>query len=198
MDSTKRIGYKEERFPMPDLLVVQVESFKKFLQKDIPPNKRSKEGLQGVFLETFPIEDIHGRYVIEFVSYRVGNPKYSPDESKAKKLTYAVPVWVTLRLLAKDPETGQLKEATQQEVYLCDLPYMTDRGTFIVNGVERVIVNQLHRSPGVYLRLNTRVQLHIEPFLYLTEVRGLSSPLMEQRSSESPYQREEEFRLQGF
>ncbi len=150
MESTKRIGYKEERFPMPDLLVVQVESFKKFLQKDIPPNKRSKEGLQGVFLETFPIEDIHGRYVIEFVSYRVGDPKYSPDDSKAKKLTYAVPVWVTLRLLTKDEESGQLKEATQQEVYLCDLPYMTDRGTFIVNGVERVIVNQLHRSPGVY------------------------------------------------
>jgi DNA-directed RNA polymerase subunit beta len=152
----KRIGLQEERVPMPDLLVVQVESFKNFLQEDVPPEKRKKEGLQGVFLESFPIEDIHGKYVLEFVKYRVGVPKYTPDEAKRKNLTYSAPLWATFRLLRRDEETGELRDAIEQEVYLCDIPYMASGGTFIINGIERVVVNQLHRSPGVYYELEAK------------------------------------------
>lgn len=156
MGRIKRIGYHEERVPMPNLLVVQVESFKKFLQEDVPPEKREKEGLQSVFLETFPIEDIHGKYVLEFVKYRVGLPQYTPEEAKRKKLTYSAPLWATFRLIRKDEETGKIKDQVEQEVYLCDIPYMTPGGTFIINGIERVVVNQLHRSPGVYYELESK------------------------------------------
>ena len=141
---------------MPNLLLIQKESYRRFLQEDVRPSERTSEGLQGVFQEIFPIEDVHGRYSLEFVSYRVGAPKQTPEEAKNKKLTYAVPIWATLRLVRRDPETGQLKDLVTQDVYLCDLPYMTDRGTFVINGIERVVVNQLHRSPGVYYDIETR------------------------------------------
>ncbi len=155
MAGIKRVGYKKERYPMPNLLVVQVESFQQFLQEKVPPNKRKPEGLEGVFRETFPIEDVHGKYSLEFISYRVGAPKSTPDEAKKKNLTYSVPIWAKLRLVKKAEETGKVEAAIEQEVYLCDLPYMTPRGTFIINGIERVVVNQLHRSPGVYYEIET-------------------------------------------
>jgi len=151
----KRVGYKKERYPMPDLLVVQVESFRQFLQEKVPPQKRKAEGLEGVFRENFPIEDVHGKYSLEYLNYRIGAPKSTPDEAKKKNLTYSVPVWATLRLVRKAEETGKVEAAIEQEVYLCDLPYMTDWGTFIINGIERVVVNQLHRSPGVYYEIET-------------------------------------------
>ncbi len=153
----ERIGYKEERYPMPHLLVVQVESFKNFLQETTPPKKRKEEGLQAVFLEIFPIEDIHGKYSLEFIEYRIGAPKYTVEEAKKKNLTYSAPLWVKLRLVKKEPDTGKVIDTTEQEVYLCDLPYMTPNGTFIINGVERVVVNQLHRSPGVYLEILRKI-----------------------------------------
>ncbi len=155
MQTVKRKYFKKERIPLPDLLVVQVESFKRFLQEDVPPDKREKKGLQGVFLESFPIEDIHGRHSLEFVEYRVGKPKYTPEEAKRKKLTHSAPLWATLRLVKKD-SSGKVESVIKQEVYLCDLPYMTERGTFIINGIERVVVNQLHRSPGVYYSISTK------------------------------------------
>ncbi len=138
---------------MPHLLVVQVESFKQFLQENVPPRRRQEEGLQSVFLEIFPIEDIHGKYSLEFIEYRVGAPKYTVEEAKKKNLTYSAPLWVKLRLVKKNPENGEIIDTVEQEVYLCDLPYMTPNGTFIINGIERVVVNQLHRSPGVYLEI---------------------------------------------
>jgi DNA-directed RNA polymerase subunit beta len=156
LNITDRVGYKAELFPIPDLLVVQVESFCKFLQDDAPPDERKNEGLQSVFNECFPIEDVHGKYSLELKSYRVGIPRYSTEETKRKKLTYSAPLWVNMRLVTKNPETGKVEAAIEQEVYLCDLPYMTERGTFIINGIERVVVNQLHRSPGVYYEIDTK------------------------------------------
>ncbi len=158
----ERIGYQGEVQPIPHLLVVQMESFREFLQADVPPEKRKDEGLQGVFKELFPIEDIHGRYKLQFVKYRVGAPKLTVEEAKRKNLTYSVPLWVTLVLEQYDPETNQKipEHDIKQEVYLCDLMYMTPNGTFIINGTERVVVNQLHRSPGVYLEKSGRGDSH--------------------------------------
>jgi DNA-directed RNA polymerase subunit beta len=120
-----RKGFKDERVPLPDLLVVQVESFKRFLQEGIPPKKREKKGLQGVFLESFPIEDVQGRHSLEFVEYEVGTPKYTPEEAKRKKLTYSAPLWAKLRLVRKNPSKnggGEVESAIEQKVYLCELP----------------------------------------------------------------------------
>ncbi len=156
----QRKGYKEEAYPMPHLLVVQVESFRQFLQADVPPERRRDEGLQAVFKEMFPIEDIHGRYSLEFISYEVGSPKYTVEEAKEKNLTYSIPIWANLELVVKDPEEKDpdraVKHRIRQRVYLCDLVAMTPNGTFIVNGTERVVVNQLHRSPGVYFQKGER------------------------------------------
>jgi DNA-directed RNA polymerase subunit beta len=143
-------------FPIPDLLVVQVESFKRFLQDKVAPEKRLNEGLQFVFNECFPIEDVHGKYSLDLKGYRVGVPRYSTEETKRKKLTYSAPLWVNMHLVTKNPETKKVEAAIEQEVYLCELPMMTERGTFIINGIERVVVNQLHRSPGVYYEIDTR------------------------------------------
>lgn len=154
----QRLGYKGESYPIPNLLVVQKESFEEFLQADVPPEKRKDEGLQSVFNELFPIEDIHGRYKLQFVRYRVGEPRQSIEEAKRKNLTYSLPVWATLVLEKYDPSKSKEipEEQVEQEVYLCDMMAMTPNGTFIINGTERVIVNQLHRSPGVYFEKSRR------------------------------------------
>jgi len=149
-----RIGMPKERYPMPNLLVVQRESFGDFLQENVSPEKRKNRGLQAVFREIFPVEDLKGEYRVEFVSYRVGEPRFTPEECKRKNLTYAVPLWVTLRVVRL--ENGEVVDQNEQEVYFADFPYMTPWGTFIVNGVERVIVSQIHRSPGVYFEVETR------------------------------------------
>jgi DNA-directed RNA polymerase subunit beta len=134
----------------PDLLNVQIESFEHFLQERIPPHKRKNKGLQQVFLMNFPIMDTRENFLLEFVEYYVEKPKYTVRECQERGLTFAVPLKAKLRLSTK-AETGEgYSDTIEEVVYLGNLPYMTDRGTFIINGAERVIVSQLHRSPGVF------------------------------------------------
>ena len=136
----------------PDLLDIQRNSFREFLQEDVPPDKREEKGLQAVFLATFPILDSRENFILDFVEYYLDKPKYTVQECRERGLTYAVPLKAKMRLSIKDTtgETDNYTETIEQDVYLGNLPYMTPRGTFIINGAERVIVNQLHRAPGVF------------------------------------------------
>ncbi|MBI4429102.1 MAG: DNA-directed RNA polymerase subunit beta [Ignavibacteriales bacterium] len=134
----------------PDLLNVQTDSFNNFLQTDIPPRRRKKIGLQQVFEMNFPITDARENFLLEFVEYYVEKPKYSVVECQERGLTYAVPLKAKLRLSSKKEGSKEFTDTIEQEVYLGNLPAMTYRGTFIINGAERVIVSQLHRSPGVF------------------------------------------------
>ncbi|PEN14729.1 DNA-directed RNA polymerase subunit beta [Longibacter salinarum] len=136
----------------PDFLDVQIRAYHDFVQDNVPPEDRSDdEGLQAVFHEHFPIKDSRERYTLEFISYELDAPKHTIEECIAQGLTYSVPLKATLRLSSKEEDgEDEAIEAIEQEVYLGTLPYMTERGTFIVNGAERVIVSQLHRSPGVF------------------------------------------------
>ncbi len=136
----------------PDFLNVQVESFESFLQEKVPPAERENKGLQQVFLTNFPILDARENYILEFIEYFIEKPKYSINECQERGLTFAVPLKARLRLSSKDqdPSSADYFESVEQEVYLGNLPYMTEKGTFIINGAERVIVSQLHRSPGVF------------------------------------------------
>jgi DNA-directed RNA polymerase subunit beta len=137
---------------IPNLLAVQLDSFRDFLQVDVPPEKRGRKGLQAVFQDVFPISDARGNFSLEFVSYKIGAPKYTVEECQERDLTYAVPLKATLRLVVWESAEGEkrMKNVIEQEVYLGELPYITEGGTFIINGAERVIVSQLHRSPGVF------------------------------------------------
>ncbi|MEW5702660.1 MAG: DNA-directed RNA polymerase subunit beta [Candidatus Zixiibacteriota bacterium] len=139
---------------MPNLLDVQLESYAAFLQPDVPPEKRKKEGLQEIFLSVFPITDVHENFQLEFVQYSVGRPRYSLSECKERNMTYAAPLKATLRLISKEADavTGakKVKDVLEQDVFLGELPLIAPRGTFIIHGAERVIVSQLHRSPGVF------------------------------------------------
>ena len=138
--------------PIPDLLDIQIKSFNEFLQADILPDKRKLQGLQEVFLSLFPITDSRENFLLEFVEYDVDAPKYTMEECRERGVTYAVPLKAKLRLSIKDAysEKTNYIDTLEQVVYLGNFPYMTDRGTFIINGAERIIVNQLHRSPGVF------------------------------------------------
>ncbi len=133
----------------PDLLEVQLKSFREFMQLDTPPERRKEEGLHKVFQENFPITDARENFVLEFLDYYIDPPKYSIDECKDRGLTYAVPLKAKLYLYCTDPENDDF-EPVVQEVYLGNIPYMSGSGTFVINGAERVIVSQLHRSPGVF------------------------------------------------
>jgi DNA-directed RNA polymerase subunit beta len=138
---------------IPNLLAVQLDSFRDFLQLEIAPEKRDKKGLQAVFQDIFPISDARGNFSLEFVSFKIGNPKYTVEECQERDLTFAVPLKATLRLVVW--ESGgdgekKMKNVIEQEVYLGELPFITEGGTFVINGAERVIVSQLHRSPGVF------------------------------------------------
>ena len=135
---------------MPDLLNVQIDSFNNFLQTDVTPHRRKKAGLQQVFEMNFPIMDARENFLLEFVEYYVEKPKYSVVECQERGLTYAVPLKAKLRLSAKKEGGKEFTDTIEQEVYLGNLPAMTYRGTFIINGAERVVVSQLHRSPGVF------------------------------------------------
>ena len=147
---------KVERYP--DLLNVQLQSYKDFLQEDAIPSERKPMGLQLAFMNNFPIEDSSDTLQLEFVEYNIERPKYSEDECRERELTYAKPLKAKLRLVSKvDPTSEDFIDTIEQEVYLGNIPSMTPRGTFIINGAERVIVSQLHRSPGVFLWMN---QLH--------------------------------------
>ncbi len=137
---------------MPDLLDIQIRSFKDFLQDDILPGKRKRQGLQEVFESLFPISDSRENYLLEYVEYYVDPPKFAVEECRERGVTYAVPLKAKLRLSVRDSysEKPSYIDTLEQVVYLGNFPYMTDRGTFIINGAERIIVNQLHRSPGVF------------------------------------------------
>jgi DNA-directed RNA polymerase subunit beta len=136
---------------VPDLLAVQKESFAQLLQADIPAEKRVSDGLQAVFEEVFPITDVKENYSLEFVRYAIGEPKYTVEECMERDMTYAAPLKATLRLVMKEDVEGEkkIKAVTEKEVFLGEIPLLTDLGTFVINGAERVIVSQLHRSPGV-------------------------------------------------
>jgi DNA-directed RNA polymerase subunit beta len=132
----------------PLLLKMQKDSFSEFLQLDVPPEKRKFQGLEGAFKDIFPLTNSDESLILEYVSYSFGEPKYSIEESIAKDATYALPLKVKLRLMHKK-EDGQEKELSEQDVYFGDVPLMTDTATFVINGAERVVVSQIHRSPGV-------------------------------------------------
>ncbi|MFQ5570675.1 MAG: DNA-directed RNA polymerase subunit beta [Rhodothermales bacterium] len=135
----------------PDFLEVQLKAFDDFVQADVPPEERRDAGLQSVFNEHFPITDSRDRYTLEFIEFGLDAPKHSVEECVAQGLSFSVPLKAKLRLSSKeDEDEDEAEEAIEQEVYLGNLPYMTGRGTFVINGAERVVVSQLHRSPGVF------------------------------------------------
>lgn len=135
----------------PDFLEVQLRAFHEFVQDDVPPEDREDTGLQSVFNEHFPITDSRERYTLEFIHYGLDAPKHSVEECIAQGLSFSVPLKAKLRLSSKeDEDEDEAEEAIEQEVYLGNLPFMTNRGTFVINGAERVVVSQLHRSPGVF------------------------------------------------
>lgn len=150
----KSFGRVEEIAPMPNLIELQKSSYEKFLQREITFNEREEFGLQEVFKSTFPISDYAGKSHLEFVKYDFEAPKYEEDECRQRGLTYASPLKVTLRLVCwdidEDSGAKSIRDIKEQDVFMGDMPLMTDNGTFIVNGVERVIVSQMHRSPGVF------------------------------------------------
>ncbi|MEX0780857.1 MAG: DNA-directed RNA polymerase subunit beta [Balneolales bacterium] len=133
----------------PDFLDIQLESFRKFTQWNIAPEDRKEQGLQQIFMEHFPITDSREQNILEFLYFTIDTPKYNIRECQDRGLTYSLPLKAKLRLSAID-QTDEASETIEQEVFLGDLPWMTERGTFVINGSERVIVSQLHRSPGVF------------------------------------------------
>jgi DNA-directed RNA polymerase subunit beta len=133
----------------PNLLSIQTDSFEDFLQLQVLPSKRESKGLQAVFGSNFPIFDNKENYRLDFIEYNIEKPRYSVQECLERGLTYSAPLKSKLRLSTKDPETEEFVNSVEQEVYLGNLPFMTESGTFIINGAERVVVSQLHRSPGV-------------------------------------------------
>ncbi|MBT7451389.1 MAG: DNA-directed RNA polymerase subunit beta, partial [Rhodospirillaceae bacterium] len=139
---------------MPNLIEVQKSSYDTFLRVGAPKEEREVSGLQEVFKSVFPIKDFSGKGELEFVSYDLEQPKYDVDECRQRGLTFSAPLKVTLRLVVWDidEETGarSVRDIKEQDVYMGDMPLMTDNGTFIINGTERVIVSQMHRSPGVF------------------------------------------------
>ncbi|WKN32022.1 DNA-directed RNA polymerase subunit beta [Porifericola rhodea] len=148
---TERVNFASIKTVLdyPDFLDVQVKSFKDFLQIETPAERRSNEGLFKVFSENFPISDSRENFVLEFIDYVIDPPKYSVDESIDRGLTFSVPLKAKLRLSCNDEDNEDF-ETIEQEVFLGNIPYMTEKGSFIINGAERVIVSQLHRSPGVF------------------------------------------------
>jgi len=139
---------------IPNLINIQKQSYEKFLQADVAPDKREDVGLQGVFKSVFPIRDFNETSSLEFVSYNLERPKYDVDECHQRGMTYSAPIKVVVRLVVwdKDEETGaqSIRDVKEQEVYFGEIPLMTQNGTFIINGTERVVVSQLHRSPGAF------------------------------------------------
>ena len=150
----KNFGKIQEIAQMPNLIEVQRTSYDQFLQLDKPEVGRKDEGLEAVFRQVFPIKDFSESSLLEYVDYHFEEPKYDVEECQQRSMTYAAPLKVTLRLIVfdVDQETGakSVKDIKEQDVYMGDVPFMTENGTFVVNGTERVIVSQMHRSPGVF------------------------------------------------
>ena len=149
--SSNRIDFSKLKnlVEYPDFLDVQLRSYKDFFQLETPPEKRDNEGLFKVFKENFPISDSRENFVLEFIDYTVDPPKYSVGECIDRGLTYSLPLKAKLRLICNDEDNDDF-ETIEQEVFLGNIPYMTNKGSFVINGAERVIVSQLHRSPGVF------------------------------------------------
>ena len=149
--SNQRINFSsiKKSLDYPDFLEVQLKSFKDFFQLDTPPEKRKNDGLYRVFAENFPITDTRNNFNLEFLDYYIDPPRYSIQECVERGLTYSVPLKAKLKLYCTDPDHEDF-DTVIQDVYLGPIPYMTEKGTFVINGAERVVVSQLHRSPGVF------------------------------------------------
>ena len=146
-----RVNFARVKNPMPypDFLDVQLQSFRDFLQLDTPPEERKKDGLYKVFSENFPITDTRNNFTLQFLDYFIDPPRYTIEECLERGLTYSVPLKAKMKLFCTDPEHTDF-ETIVSDVFLGTIPYMTSNGTFIINGAERVVVSQLHRSPGVF------------------------------------------------
>ncbi|MCY3774075.1 MAG: DNA-directed RNA polymerase subunit beta, partial [Gemmatimonadetes bacterium] len=163
MDKTQITRHDFSKLPsiieMPNLLAVQIDSFNAFLQADVPVSERRNQGLQAVFLDIFPITDIHEHFSLEFIEYMLGEPKYTVLECQERGMTYAIPLKARLRLVIREEGSGadekKVKDIIEQTVFLGELPLITEKGTFIINGAERVIVSQLQRSYGVFFSEET-------------------------------------------
>jgi len=165
-NNSKRINFSSRKTQLqyPDFLEVQLKSFREFFQLNTTPEDRKKEGLFRVFNENFPITDTRNNFVLEFLDYQIDPPRYSIEECIERGLTYSVPLKAKLKLYCTDPEHEDF-DTVIQEVYLGTMPYMTERGLFVINGAERVVVSQLHRSPELS---------SILPGSSLSKVPGLS------------------------
>ncbi len=150
----KSFGKRPQILDVPPLLDIQTSSYRKFLQLDVAPDRRENVGLHGAFQSVFPLESYSGNVVLEYAGYRLGHPVFDVKECQLRGMTYAAPLHVKLRLVIYDKDapagTKKVKDVKEQDVYMGEIPLMTELGTFIVNGTERVIVSQLHRSPGVF------------------------------------------------
>ncbi len=146
----KDFGKLPSVLDVPYLLATQLESYRQFLQEDVPPEQRREGGLEGAFRSVFPIQSHSGNAELQYVSYRIGEPGFDVKECQNRGMTYAAPLRMLVRLALYDKDGASVKDIKEQEVYMGELPLMTNNGTFVVNGTERVIVNQLHRSPGVF------------------------------------------------
>jgi len=150
----KNFGRIEKIIDIPNLIDMQKQSYERFLQKDTDPEQRDKVGLQGVFKSVFPIRDFSGMSSLEFVRYSFGEVKYEVAECLQRGMTYEVPMKITVRLIVydldKDTGSQTIRDIKEQDIYFGTIPLMTDKGTFIINGTERVVVSQLHRSPGIF------------------------------------------------
>ena len=149
IDNRVNFGSVKNPMPFPDFLDVQLKSFKDFLQLDTPPEERKNDGLYKVFSENFPITDTRNSYVLQFLDYYIDPPRYTIDECLERGLTYSVPLKAKLKLECTDPDHVDFPTVVE-DVFLGPIPYMTANGTFVINGAERVVVSQLHRSPGVF------------------------------------------------
>ncbi len=133
-----------DTLPIPNLIAIQILSYQRFLQKDAKPEARKNEGLEALLREVFPIESYDGNLRLEYISYELSEPRYTTDECRALRLTFGMPFRIKVRFVRKDKD-----EVVEDSIYLGEIPIMIGGGEFIINGAERVIVNQLHRSPGV-------------------------------------------------
>jgi DNA-directed RNA polymerase subunit beta len=150
----KNFGRIEEILEVPNLIDIQVRSYEIFLQEKVASENRKNYGLQGAFKSVFPISDFSGKCSLEFVSYKIGAVRYDVNECIQKGMTYAAPLKIVVRLVVFDTDRvsdqKNIRDIKEQEIYFGEIPLMTEKGTFIVNGTERVIVSQLHRSPGIF------------------------------------------------
>jgi len=148
-------GKIEEALAIPPLLTIQLDSYKEFLQADVSPSSRKNIGLQAALTSIFPIVSYSGNAIIKFISYQIGKPGFDVNECKIRGLTFAAPFRIKVHLIIYDKEASTadnkiVKDVKEQEVYMGEIPLMTTSGTFVINGTERVVVSQLHRSPGVF------------------------------------------------